>query len=130
MNGKHSLILSGTNLGPQLLEIQVGEVTQNQYKNICGHCYNQEPFKSTFESPRACKSMRVSPSVWLQGWSGDRSVSKLSERTSSKLLSMISSIFLGILVMLIASILSSCLVITIIQKYLKLILEFPCLLIA
>ena len=83
-----------------------------------------------FESPRACKSMLVSPSVWLQGWSGDRSVSKLSERTSSKLLSMISSIFLGILVMLIASILSSCLVITIIQKYLKLILEFSCLLIA
>ena len=48
MNRKPSPILSGTNLNPQLLEIQVEEVTQSQYKNICVQCYNQQPFKSTF----------------------------------------------------------------------------------
>ena len=40
----------GTNLDPQLLEIQVEKVTQSKYNNIYVHCHNQQSFKTTFWS--------------------------------------------------------------------------------
>ena len=85
-----------------------------------------------FEASKACKSKCVSASSWLQGWSADKLASKLLERTSSKRLIQDSTILAGILVMLIASILNSCLVITTLWKCLKLLCnwEFSSLLIS
>ena len=107
MNGKPSPILYGTNLDPQLLEIQVEEVAQSQYNNTVSTVTINNRLNPLFEASRACKNRRVSASSWLQGWSADKSPSKLFQRTSSKWVAMISTIFAGILVMLIASILNS-----------------------
>ena len=60
-----------------------------------------------FEASKACKSKRVSASSGLQGWSADKLAFKLLERTSSKRLIQDSTILAGILVILIASILNS-----------------------
>ena len=72
--------------------------------------------KPLFEASIACYSKLVSVSSWLKGWNADKSPSKLFEKTSYKWVAVISTMFAGISVILIARILNSFVLISLFFK--------------